>query len=277
MKIDVIIGLYKEPRYISACLKSLPKNTEDYELNTILVEDCSPYSKQLKLHTNLLGHTNYLSLPDPEIEDIEEFVKQLVKVSLQIGFVPMTSFYRSHQAKQYGFLNSNADVICFSDEDIVFEEGFFDKIYNIFSDYKNIIVFGNPYRLRVGVFEKWQQFEKDNEWSTLDDIKRKTNTSASDRFFAVRRDLMIEAGGYPNRAGYGNDKAESCIRLAKAGGFLTLFEDLVYHHLEHTSTSGSVTEGMGRYLWVEKGYLDEYEGIDYGKYFMENKLIEISK
>lgn len=183
MKIDVIIGLYKEPRYISACLKSLPNNTENYELNTILVEDCSPYSKQLKLHTKLLGHTNYLNLPDPKIEDIDEFVRQLVKESMHIGFVPMTSFYRSHQAKQYGFLNSNADVVCFSDEDLVFTDGFFDKIYNIFTRYKNIIVFGNKNRWHVNQDSKWQEWEKDEEWSTLNDVKRKTGTSACDSFF----------------------------------------------------------------------------------------------
>ena len=66
----------------------------------------------------------------PKIEDIEEFVRQLVDESLSVGFVPMTSFFRSHQAKQYGFLNSNADVVCFSDEDLVFTDGFFDKIYD---------------------------------------------------------------------------------------------------------------------------------------------------
>ena len=233
MKIDVIIGLYKEPKYITQCLKSLPRKTEGYELNTILVEDNSPYSSQLKLHTSLSGHENYLSLPDPTYEDIEFFVRQLTEKSMDIGFIPMASFYRSHQTKQFGLIHSDADVVCFSDEDVFFPEDFFPKIHQLFSKYENIIVFGNLHRWKQKEDYKWQVFEEQEDWSTLDNIKRKNSELMCDCVFAVRRDLMIRSGGYPNFIGYGADKEVAIRQLVKEGGFLTLFKDLKYYHIEH--------------------------------------------
>ena len=103
----------------------------------------------------------------------------------------------------------------------------------------------------------------------MNDIKRKIDPSYCDNFFAVRRNLIVDAGGYPNSVGYGGDKDEACHRLVGQGGFLTIFQDLIYYHLEHYIETG-------KYQWTESSY-HSLRDKDYSKEFSENELIAVKR
>tara|TARA_B100000427_G_scaffold304237_1_gene289336 strand:+ start:18049 stop:19509 length:1461 start_codon:yes stop_codon:yes gene_type:complete len=204
-KIDVIVPVYKEIKYVTRVYNSLP---DDSDITVTVVSDMSPYESEHKQLAEECGFTFYALNYDVDA-------------------------FRRQSAVIHAINNTSGDIVCTFDEDAELANGedYFSKVKRVLTTYRNLIVF--PMR-NDRVFETGQMMLKAKEQkcitSTVDLITPQWGGESVSDTFAIRRDFLERIGGHITTDGYGNTHEDMCRRVVRNGGLITLFEDMEYYN-----------------------------------------------
>lgn len=239
MKISFVIPAFNEEGYLGSCLDSIIReaNNASCEVEIIVVNNASN------------DNTVKIASAYSAVRVVDERRKGLT------------------YARQAGFLASSGDLIANVDADAVLPKGWIDKVINAFKD-ENLVALSGPvvyHDLSLGsniLVRIYYYLAYLSYWVNRHILRASSLLQGGN--FVVRRDALLEVGGYNTAFTFYGEDAEIARRLNQVGPVLFTLSLPMYSSGRRLKAEGIVTMGWKypiNYLWTnifKKPYHTEF-------------------
>ncbi len=185
MKISLVIPAYNEELYIKKCLSSITKNHLDDICEVIVVDNGSQDAT--------------------------------AKIARQFPFVTIISepTKGASYARQKGLMHAKGDLVAFIDADTIITSDWMQKAVKEFTTHKNLVALSGPV-----------SYDLNSWYSSLIDayfdivvlpLSKITGSVILCGNFVVRKDAIIDIGGFDTKIAFYGDDTNIARRLQKVG------------------------------------------------------------
>jgi len=185
MKISLVIPAYNEELYIKKCLSSIKRHQIDDICEVIVVDN---------------GSCDTTS-----------------KIAEQFPFVTIISEPQkgASYARQKGLMHAKGDLVAFIDADTVITPGWIEKAINEFVTHKNLVALSGPVSYDLNI---WYSSLIDAYFDILVvPFSKITGSLVLCGNFVVRKDAIIDIGGFDTKIAFYGDDTNIARRLKKVG------------------------------------------------------------
>jgi len=221
LRISLVIPVYNEERYISACLDYAVKNSAG-KLHEIIVVDNASTDRTVELASQR-----------KEARVVREERRG------------------TNYARQRGVDEASGDIVAFIDGDVHMPKGWVEKIDEVFSRYPDAVSISGPYHYYDSP-HFWNKMLF-SLWHLIPFVNRLFGYVVLGGNFAARRDAILAMGGFNTKLEFYGDDTDIARRLRGQGKVLfqnDFFVDSSYRRYASEGVVMTIFHYTINYLWI---------------------------